>query len=117
MKLGALPGILRILIAEGHIKKLALTQNECFEDLISEPQARERWAEFIVDLCTECEERELRPSALELPGFIRTISFEFYNFNVPFDCGLGGGLGGPMRVRGSSFKLNTESIVFKYLWR
>ncbi|PUU76957.1 hypothetical protein B9Z19DRAFT_1066218 [Tuber borchii] len=41
VRLGALPGILRILIAEGHIKELAQTHKRCFEDLISEPQARE----------------------------------------------------------------------------
>jgi len=110
------PGILRILIAYGHIKKLALTNERCFENLISELQARERWVEFIIDLCKECEEHELRPSALGLPGFIRAVSFEFCNSNVPFDCGLDDGLEDePMRVRGSSFKLNRESNVFKYL--
>ena len=116
VRLGALPEILKILIAEGHIKKLAVTHKRCFEDLISEPQARERWVEFIIGLCKECEEHGSRPSALGLAKFIRTVPYEFCNSNVPFDCGLDDGLEGePTRVRGSSFGLNTESNMFKYL--
>ncbi|PUU76952.1 hypothetical protein B9Z19DRAFT_205123 [Tuber borchii] len=116
VRLGALPGILRILIAEGHIKKIAVTHKRCFEDLISEPQARERWVEFIMELCKECEEHGSRPSALGLAKFIRTIPCEFCNSNVPFDCGLDNDLEGePTRVRGSSFGINTESNMFKYL--
>jgi len=116
VRLGALPGILRILIAEGHIKKLAQTHKGCFEDLISEPQAREKWAEFIMELCKECKEHGSKPSVQELAKFIRTVPCEFCNSNVSFDCVLNDGPEGePTRVRGSSLGLNMESNVFKYL--
>ncbi|PUU72335.1 hypothetical protein B9Z19DRAFT_1137946 [Tuber borchii] len=39
----ALPGILRILLVEGHIETLALTHELCLEDLISELQAGEKF--------------------------------------------------------------------------
>ena len=116
VRLGALPGILRILIAEGHIKKLAQTHKGCFEDLISEPQARETWAEFIMEICKECKEHGSKPSTQELAKFIRTVPCEFCNSNVSFDCVLNDGPEGePTRARGSSFGLNMESNVFKYL--
>ena len=116
MRLGALPGILRILLAEGHIKKLALTHKRCFEDLISEPQAGEKWVEFIMELCKECKEHGSKPSALGLAKFIRTVPCEFCNSNISVDCGPNYcPEEEPMRVRGSSFGLNMESNVFKYL--
>jgi len=119
VRLGALPGILRILIAEGHIKKLAQTHKGCFEDLISEPQAREKWVEFIMELCKECKTHRSKPEAtgaLELAKFIRTVPCEFCNSNVSFDCGLTDGPEGePTRGQGSSFGLTMESNVFKYL--
>jgi len=116
VRLGALPGILRILIAEGHIQKLALTHKRCFEDLISEPQAREKWVEFIMELCQECEVHGSKPSSRGLAKFIRTVPCEFCNSNVSFDCVLNDGPEGePERVWSSSFGLNMESNVFKYL--
>ncbi|PUU76948.1 hypothetical protein B9Z19DRAFT_204988 [Tuber borchii] len=116
VRLGALPGILRVLIAEGHIKKLAQTHKRCFEDLISEPQAREKWVEFIMELCKECKEHGSKPSTQELVKFIRTVPCEFCNSNVSFDCGLNDGFEGePTPVWSSSFGLGMESNVFKYL--
>jgi len=116
VRLGALPGILMFLIAEGHIKKLAQTHKGCFEDLISEPQAREKWAGFIVELCQGCEVHGSKPSSQELAKFIRTAPCEFCNSNVSFDCVLNDGPEGePTRVRGSYFGPNMESNVFKYL--
>ena len=119
VRLGALPGILRILIVEGHIKKLAVTHKRCFEDLISEQQARETWVEFIMELCKECKEHGSRPrttGAQDLAKFIRTVPCEFCNSNLSFDRGLNHvPKGEPTRVRGSSFALGIESNVFKYL--
>jgi len=119
VKLGALPAVLRILIAEGHIKKLAQTHKQCFEDLISEPQTRGKWVEFIMELCKECRQHRRRPrttGALELAKFIRTVPCEFCNSNLSFDRGLNDGLEGePTPVWDSSFGLGMESNVFKYL--
>jgi len=116
MRLGALPGILRILLAEGHIKKLALTHKRCFEDLISEPQAGEKWVEFIMDLCKECRKHGSRPRTSGAVEFIRTVPCELCNSNISIDCGLSPGPEGERtRVRGSSFGLGMESNVFKYL--
>ena len=119
VRLGALPGILRILIAEGHIKNLAQTHKRCFEDLISEQQAREKWVEFILELCKECREHSRRPrttSAPDLAKFIRTVPCEFCNSNASFNCGLNDGLEEePTPVWGSSFGLGMESNVFQYL--
>ena len=116
MRLGALPGILRILIAEGHIKTLAQTRKQYFEDLVSEPQARERWVEFIMDLCKECKKHGSRPRTSGVREFIRTVPCEFCNSNIPLDCRLDDSpKGEPARVQSSSFELNTESNVFKYL--
>jgi len=63
VRLGALPGVLRILIAEGKIKKLIVTHKRCFEDLISESQAEDKSAEFIMDLFKECRRHEWTPRA------------------------------------------------------
>jgi len=116
VRLGALPGILRILIAEGHIKKLALTHKGYFEDLISEPQAREKWVEFVLELYKECRKHGWAPRAGGVMEFIRTVPCEFCNSNVSFDCGFNDGPEGePTRVRGSSFWLGMESNVFQYL--
>ena len=119
VRLGALPGILLILIAEGHIKKLALTHKRCFEDLTSEQQAREKWVELIMEFCKECKNHKSKPKAasgLEVAKFIRTAPCEFCNSNVSFNCGLSHRPEGePTRVRGSSFGLGMESNVFKYL--
>ena len=119
VRLGTLPGILRILIAEGHIKKLAQTHKRCFEDLISEPQAREKWVEFILELCKECKKHGWRPrttGAPDLAKFIRTVPCEFCNSKVSFDRELNDGLEGePTPIWGSSFELGMESNVFKYL--
>ena len=119
VRLGTLPGILRILIAEGHIKKLAQTHKRCFEDLISESQAREKWVEFILELCKECKKHGSRPrttGAPDLAKFIRTVPCELCNSKVSFDRELNDGLEGePTPVWGSSFELGMESNVFKYL--
>ena len=126
VRLGALPGILRILIAEGHIKNLAVTHKGCFEDLISSPQAKEKWVELIVDLCKECRKHGSRPrttsglelatSGLELAKFIRTVPCELCNSNISSDRGLKyDPAGEPTRARSSSFGLGMESNVFKYL--
>ena len=116
VRLGTLPGILRILIAEGHIKQLAVTHKRCFEDLISEPQVGERWVEFIMELCKECRKHGSRPRTTGAMEFIRTVPCEFCNSNLSFDCGLNHHPEGePTRVRGSSFALGMESNVFKYL--
>jgi len=116
VRLGALPGILMILFAEGHIKELALTHKRCFEDLISEPQAREKWVEFILELCKECRKHGWMPRAAGAMEFIRTVPCGFCNPNVSFDCGFNDGPEGePTRVRGSSFWLGMESNVFQYL--
>ncbi|PUU76964.1 hypothetical protein B9Z19DRAFT_1087243 [Tuber borchii] len=76
VRLGALPGILRILIAEGHIKNLAVTHKGCFEDLVSEPQAKEKWVELIVDLCKECRKHGMRPRATDAIEFIRRLGWK-----------------------------------------
>ena len=116
MRLEALPGILRFLLVEGLIKKLALTHKRFYEDLISEPQAGEKWVEFIMDLCKECRKHRSRPRTSGILEFIRTVPCEFCNSNTSFDCGLNEGPEGERtRVRGSSFGLGMESNVFKYL--
>ncbi|RPB01640.1 hypothetical protein L873DRAFT_1842358 [Choiromyces venosus 120613-1] len=76
VRLGALPGILRILFAEGHIKQLALTHKEHFEQLVSEPQAMEQWTEVVMNLCQECEVHRWWPrrnGRVELARFFRTV--------------------------------------------
>ena len=119
MNLGALPGIVRIVMAEGHIKKLAQTHKQYFDDLISEPQGREKWVEFILELRKEYREHRRRPrttDAPELAKFIQIVPCEFCNSNLSFDRGLNDGLEGePTSVWGSSFGLGMESNVFKYL--
>jgi len=116
VRLGSLPGILMILFAEGHIKQLALTHKGYFEDLISEPQAREKWVEFILELYKECRKHGWAPKAAGAMEFIRTVPCEFCNSNVSSDCGLKDDPEGePTWDRGSSFWLGMESNVFKYL--
>jgi len=116
VRLGSLPGILMILFAEGHIKQLALTHKRCFEDLISEPQAREKWVGFILELYKECRKHGRAPRAGGAMEFIRTVPCEFCDPNVSFNCGFNDGSEEePTRVRGSSFWLGMESNVFKYL--
>lgn len=58
MRPGPLSTILMTFIAEGHIKKLAPIHKACIEDPTSEPQARDNWVEFIMDLSKEYRENE-----------------------------------------------------------
>ncbi|RPB01641.1 P-loop containing nucleoside triphosphate hydrolase protein [Choiromyces venosus 120613-1] len=80
VRLGALPGILGILFAEGHIKQLALTHKQHFEQLVSEPQAMEQWTEVVMNLCEECEIHGSGPkrnSRVELARSLRTVPCEY----------------------------------------
>ncbi|CUS08892.1 unnamed protein product [Tuber aestivum] len=121
VRLGALPEILRILIAEGHIKRLASGHGQCFEGLISEPRAREKWAQFIMDLCRGCEVHRSGPrgtSISELERFIRAIPCGSCTgtSSVPLDYGLNRDSGGePARSRDHYFGSNLQSNVFKSL--
>ncbi|RPB01665.1 P-loop containing nucleoside triphosphate hydrolase protein [Choiromyces venosus 120613-1] len=118
VRLGALPGILAILFAEGHIKQLALTHKQHFEQLISEPRAMEQWAEVIMDLYGGCGIHRWAPSRTsggELTKFIRTIPCG-YCPDLSLD-------GGPeqdaeresMQVRDHAPRSNIESNVFEHL--
>ncbi|RPB01677.1 hypothetical protein L873DRAFT_646647 [Choiromyces venosus 120613-1] len=80
VRLGALPGILGILFAEGHIKQLALTHKQHFEQLISEPRAMEQWTKVVMNLCEGCKVHRSRPrrtSGGELARFLRTVPCEY----------------------------------------
>ncbi|PWW77615.1 hypothetical protein C7212DRAFT_362777 [Tuber magnatum] len=118
MRLGALPGILRVLIGEGHIQKLALTHKRCFEGLISEPHAREQFIGLIVDLCKDCEAHGSRPNRttdVELAKFIRTVPCESCP-KISSGCGLNqDSEGEPTGARGDSFRPNTEPNALEYL--
>ncbi|CUS07542.1 unnamed protein product, partial [Tuber aestivum] len=118
VRLGALPGILRILIAEGHLKKLALTHKRCFEGLISEPRAGKQWVEVIMDLCKKCELHGSRPKRtghLELGKFIRTIPCEHCP-DISSDGGLSRNSEGKLtRAPGDPFRPGTEPNAFEHL--
>ncbi|RPB01636.1 P-loop containing nucleoside triphosphate hydrolase protein [Choiromyces venosus 120613-1] len=118
VKLGALPWILRILFAEGHIKQLSLTHRQHLEQLVSEPRATEQWTEVVMNLCGECEVHRsgpMRASGLELAKFIRTVPCGYCPKMSPD--------GGPeqdaeresMRVRDHAPRSNIESNVFEHL--
>ncbi|PWW77612.1 hypothetical protein C7212DRAFT_362773, partial [Tuber magnatum] len=117
-RLGALPEMLRVLIAGGHVQKLAHTHKHCFEDLISEPRAREEWSKFIMDLCRGCEVHRSGPrktGSLELAKFIRTIPCKFCT-DISFDRGLNRDSGGEStRSPDHPFGSGMESNVFKSL--
>ncbi|KAG0127548.1 hypothetical protein HOY82DRAFT_625100 [Tuber indicum] len=115
MRLGALPEILQTLIVEGHIKNLALSHRECFEGLISEPQARDKWVDLILDLCGRCQVHGLWPD-VELSKFIRTVPCEFCIFDTFSNRGPNQDPGGEStRPQDCTFRSNMESNVFKYL--
>ncbi|CUS11080.1 unnamed protein product [Tuber aestivum] len=119
VRLGGLPEILRILIAEEHIKKLAQTDQRRFEDLISEPRAQERWVEFITDLCKGCRVHRSGPrrtGGVELAKFIRTVPCEFCTTNFSFNCGPSqNSEGEPTGAHDYSLRPVIESNVFEYL--
>ncbi|KAG0641145.1 hypothetical protein HOY80DRAFT_955829 [Tuber brumale] len=118
-RLGALPGIFQTLIAEGHIKNLALSHKQCFEGLISEPQARDKWVEIITDLCKKCGVHGSRPertSDIELAKFIRTAPCEFCTSDFTFNCGPNRDTEGEStRLRDYAFRSTMDSNVFSYL--
>ncbi|CUS07546.1 unnamed protein product [Tuber aestivum] len=111
--LGALPGILRVLVEEGHIKELALTHAKCFE-----AQAREQWVQFIMGFCRGCEVHGSRPEgagAGELAKFIRTAPCKLCS-KVSFDRGFSmGSEGEPTRARDHLFRSNMELNVLESL--
>ncbi|PWW79107.1 hypothetical protein C7212DRAFT_340031 [Tuber magnatum] len=118
-RLGALPGILRVLVLEGYMRELLLTHKQCFEGLISEPQAGEQWVKFIVDFCKGCEVHKSGPrriNGVELAKFIRTVPCRSCTSSISFDYGLGQGTEVERaRPRGNRFVLTAESSVFRSL--
>ncbi|CUS07548.1 unnamed protein product [Tuber aestivum] len=118
VRLGALPGILRVLVEEGHIKELSLTHPQCFEGLISGVQAREQWVEFIMGFCKECEVHGSRPkrtSDVDLAKFIRTVPCQLCS-NIPTGRGPSKDPEGKLtRARDHLFRSNLELNVFESL--
>ncbi|CUS07545.1 unnamed protein product [Tuber aestivum] len=118
VRLGALPGILRILIEKGHIRELTRTHKQCFEGLISESQAREQWVRFIMDLCKDCGVHGSRPKRIgdvELAKFIRTVPCEFCP-DISSNRGLSQTfVGEPSRARRDSYQPNTEPNALEHL--
>ncbi|CUS07538.1 unnamed protein product, partial [Tuber aestivum] len=114
-RLGGLPEILGVIIAEGHIKSLDKTHKHRIEDLVSEPQARKQWAKVISELCSGCEVHGLGhrvASSVELASFIRTIPCG----SCPSSSGLGRDTEGePTRRRDHSFGSNMRANVFRSL--
>ncbi|CUS07544.1 unnamed protein product [Tuber aestivum] len=119
VRLGTLPAILRVLIQEGHIKKLALTHKQCFENLISEFQAKEQWVGFVVDLYKDCKVHGSRPkrtSDVELAKFIRTVPCEFCISSAPADRGHSKEpVRQPAGVQRHNFQPITEPDAFEHL--
>ncbi|PWW77617.1 hypothetical protein C7212DRAFT_362779 [Tuber magnatum] len=88
----------------------------CFEGLISEPQAKEKWVGFIMDICKGCGVHRSGPkrtSGVELAKFIRTVPCEFCTANISFDYRLS--QGEPTRSRDDHFGSSMGSKVFQSL--
>ncbi|RPB01626.1 hypothetical protein L873DRAFT_637393 [Choiromyces venosus 120613-1] len=118
VKLGALPWILRILFAEGHIKQLSLTHRQHLEQLVSEPRATEQWTEVVMNLCGECEVHRsgpVRAGGLELAKFIRTAPCGYCPKMSPDGAPEQDTERESMRVRDHAPRSNIESNVFEHL--
>ncbi|KAG0641146.1 hypothetical protein HOY80DRAFT_753667 [Tuber brumale] len=119
MRLGALPETLQTLVAEGHMKKLALSHKECFEGLISEPRARSKWVEIIMDFCKKCGVHSSGPertSDVGLAKFIRTVPCGSCISDISFNCTANQDPEREsMRLWNHASGSNFESDVFSYL--